>query len=293
MRIFRLRQHRGALISGIVLASILCLCVLAPLLAPYDPAAQDVSALLQGPSAHHWFGTDQFGRDMLSRVLYGGRPTFLIGGLTVALATAIGVPIGVFAGYFGARVDTVLMRTSEIGLVLPPLVLAIAVVSTLGVGARNVIIALGIVFSPMLARVARAATLVQRRSAYIDAAVVGGEGHLRVMTAQLLPNALAPIMVQALLTFGYAVLAEASLSFLGLGTQEPLPSWGRMLADGTDFIQTAPWLVIFPGLAIMVTLLAVNIFGDGLRDLWDPTYQSQRPSRVRIEESSEEVSNAA
>ena len=288
-----LHRYRRALISGAILLLIVVVCVWAPLLAPYNPITQNAAQSLQSPNARHWFGTDEFGRDLLSRILYGGRPTILIGVSTVALAAVIGIPIGLIAGYFGSRVDAVLMRISEIGLVLPPLVLAVAVVGALGVSARNVVIALGIVFAPMLARVARAATLVQRRNPYIDAAIVGGEGNLRVIASQLLPNALAPIMVQALLTFGYAVLAEASLSFLGLGTQPPLPSWGRMLSDGTDLIQTSPWLVIFPGLAIMVTVLALNIFGDGLRDAWDPTYQGAAASRLRTEEPSEEVSRAA
>jgi peptide/nickel transport system permease protein len=226
---------------------------------------------MRGPGSAHWLGTDQFGRDMFSRILYGGRPTLAIGGLTVLITLLVGVPIGVVAGYYGGRVDTILMRIAEFGLVLPPLVLAIAIVGALGVGSRNVVIALGVVFSPMLARVARAATLAQRSNLYVDAAVVGGEGDLRIMAQQVLPNIVAPIGVQALLTFAFAILAEASLSFLGLGTQPPLPSWGRMLSDGTEFILTAPWLVIFPGLAIMVTVLALNILGDGLRDVWDPT----------------------
>jgi peptide/nickel transport system permease protein len=292
MRAF-LRRYRRALISGTILLLIVVGCVCAALLAPYDPITQNAAQALQSPNGRHWFGTDEFGRDLLSRILFGGRPTILIGVSTVALAAVIGIPIGLLAGYFGSRADAVLMRTSEIGLVLPPLVLAVAVVGALGVSARNVVIALGIVFAPMLARVARAATLVQRRSPYIDAAIVGGEGNLRVITSQLLPNALAPIMVQALLTFGYAVLAEASLSFLGLGTQPPLPSWGRMLSDGTDLIQTAPWLVIFPGLAIMVTVLALNIFGDGLRDAWDPMYLASVASHRRAAAPSAEVSRAA
>lgn len=268
-----LRRYRRALISGCVLFLIVMVCVCAPLVVPYNPIEMSVTHSMQSPTALHWFGTDEFGRDLLSRILYGGRPTLAIGGLTVVIAAAIGIPIGLLAGYFGSRVDALLMRVSEIGLVLPPLVLAVAVVGALGLGSRNVVIALAIVFAPMLARVARAATLIQRRNPYVDAAIVGGESNLRVISEQVLPNALPPIMVQALLTFGYAVLAEASLSFLGLGTQPPLPSWGRMLSDGTDLIQIAPWLVIFPGLAIMVTVLALNIFGDALRDAWDPRYQ--------------------
>lgn len=283
-------RYRRTMVSGAVLLAVIVLCFLAPVIAPYNPVKEDVLHTLQSPNGQHWFGTDEFGRDLFSRVLYGGRPTIAIGLATVVLASIVGVPIGLVAGYFRGRVDPILMRISEIGMVLPPLVLAIAVVGALGISARNVVIALAIVFAPMLARVARAATLAQRKNSYIDAAVVGGEGGFRVIAAQLLPNALAPIMVQAILTFGYAVLAEASLSFLGLGTQPPLPSWGRMLSDGTDLIQTAPWLVIFPGLAIMVIVLALNIFGDGLRDVWDPTSAGASASRTRAAASTEGAS---
>lgn len=272
------RTYRQATAGGAVFLLICLACLLAPVIAPYNPVHQDIANALLPPGARHWFGTDNFGRDMLSRILYGGRPTLAIGGLTVLITLVLGVPVGLIAGYYGGRIDTILMRISEFGLVLPALVLAIAIVGLLGIGTRNVIIALGIVYTPMLARVARAAMLTQRASHYVEAADLGGEGDLRIIGQQLLPNVLGPIIVQALLTFAFAILAEASLSFLGLGTQPPLPSWGRMLADGTTLMITAPWLVIFPGLAIMLTLLSLNIFGDGLRDIWDPTFQSASPA---------------
>lgn len=277
--------YRQATVGGTVFIVICLLCVFAPVIAPYSPIHQDIGNALLAPSSQHWFGTDNFGRDMFSRVLYGGRPTLAIGALTVLITLVLGVPIGLAAGFYGGRIDTILMRISEFGLVLPALVLAIAIVGVLGTGSRNVIIALGIVYTPMLARVSRSAMLTQRSSHYVEAADVGGEGDLRIIAQQLLPNVLGPIIVQALLTFAFAVLAEASLSFLGLGTQPPLPSWGRMLADGTDLMPTAPWLVIFPGLAIMVTLLSLNVFGDGLRDIWDPTFQAASPPAGRREAS--------
>lgn len=266
-----LRRHRQATIGGALFLLVCAACVFAPLLAPYDPIAQNVASGLRGPSAAHWMGTDVYGRDIFSRVLYGGRPTLAIAGLTVLLALLIGLPIGVAASYYRGWPDLVLMRVAEFGFVLPPLVLAIAVVGALGISARNVVIALGIVFAPMFARVARAATLGQLSSPYVEAAVVGGESDVRVMAQQVLPNIAAPVLVQGLLTFAFAVLAEASLSFLGLGTQPPLPSWGRMLADGAGLIEYAPWLGLFPGLAIIVTVFTLNLFGDGLRDIWDAT----------------------
>jgi peptide/nickel transport system permease protein len=275
--------YRQATVGGAIFIVICLLCICAPLIAPYNPVHQDITNALLAPGAKHWLGTDNFGRDMFSRILYGGRPTLAIGGLTVLITLVLGIPIGLTAGYYGGRLDAILMRISEFGLVLPALVLAIAIVGVLGVGSRNVVIALGIVYTPMLARVARAAMLTQRSNHYVEAAVVGGEGDLRIITQQLLPNVLGPVTVQALLIFAFAILAEASLSFLGLGTQPPLPSWGRILADGTDFMPTAPWLVIFPGLAILLTLFSLNIFGDGLRDIWDPTFQAA--SRAGSEET--------
>jgi peptide/nickel transport system permease protein len=264
------RTNPRAGVGGGLVVLVCLLCGAAPLIPVPDPLKQDVSNGLQPPGATHLMGTDEFGRDVLARVLHGGRPTLGIAVATVALSLVIGLPTGVLAGYYAGRVDLLLMRVVEFGFVLPPLVLAIAVVAALGTGAANVVLALGIVFAPIQARVARAATLSRRREPFVEAAVVLGERDRSILLFQILPNIAAPVLVQTLLAFAYAVLAEASLSFLGLGTQPPLPSWGRMLTDAVGLVQLAPWTALFPGLFIVVTVFSLNLFGDGLRDIWDP-----------------------
>ncbi|HEX3361145.1 MAG TPA: ABC transporter permease [Solirubrobacterales bacterium] len=244
--------------------------IAAPLIAPYSPKEIDVSAILQAPSSAHIFGTDEYGRDMFSRVLYGGRPTLLVASATVLASLLVGVPIGIFAGFYGGRRDLVVMRVVEFGFSLPALILAITVVAFLGGGLGNVIIALTIVYAPLLARVARAATLSVSRQPFVLAARAIGERNRTIMVKQIAPNIMSQVLVQAALVFAYAVLAEASLSFLGLGSHGPEASWGRMLKEALPLIEVAPWMGIFPGVFLALTLIGLNLMGDGLRDVLDP-----------------------
>ncbi len=263
------RSPRATVGLGIV-GVIALLAIFAPLIAPYGTSDQNIDQALQAPSASYLFGTDEFGHDVFSRVLYGGRPTLAIAGSTVVLAILIGVPFGLLAGYFGGWRDLGVMRVVEFGFSIPALVLAIAVIAFLGTGPRNVVIALTIVYAPLLARVARAATLSLRRRPFILAAEAVGERSSSIIARQVVPNIIGPVLVQATLVFAYAVLAEASLSFLGLGTQEPVPSWGRQLKEALPLADVAPWIGIFPGLFVALTVIGLNLLGDGLQDVLDP-----------------------
>lgn len=256
---------------GLALFALIALgAVAAPLIAPYSPKEMDYGAILQSPSSAHLFGTDEYGRDVFTRVLYGGRPTLLVASATVLASLLIGMPIGVIAGFYGGRRDLVIMRIVEFGFSLPALILAIAVVAFLGRGLGNVIIALTIVYAPLLARIARAATLGVSRRPFVLAARAIGERDRTIMTGQIAPNIMSQVLVQAALVFAYAVLAEASLSFLGLGTHGPEASWGRMLKEALPLIEVAPWMGLFPGLFLALTLVGLNLTADGLRDLLDP-----------------------
>jgi ABC-type dipeptide/oligopeptide/nickel transport system permease subunit len=263
------RSPRATIGLGLFLLIVIS-AVAAPLIAPYSPKQMDVSAILQAPSSAHIFGTDEYGRDLFSRVLYGGRPTLLVASATVLASLLVGVPIGIFAGFYGGRRDLVVMRVVEFGFSLPALILAITVVAFLGGGLGNVIIALTIVYAPLLARVARAATLSVSRQPFVLAARAIGERNRTIMATQIAPNIMSQVLVQAALVFAYAVLAEASLSFLGLGTHGPEASWGRMLKEALPLIEVAPWMGIFPGVFLALTLIGLNLMGDGLRDILDP-----------------------
>ena len=267
------RSPRATIGIGVVLV-IALLALLAPVLAPYGTTEQNIDESLLSPSPTHLFGTDEFGQDVFSRVLYGGRPTLLVAGATVVGALLIGVPLGLIAGFLGGTRDLVIMRVVEFGFSIPALVLAIAVIAFLGTGSGNVVVALTIVYAPLLARVARASTLSVRRQPFVLAAQAVGERAGSIMVRQVLPNIAAAVLVQAALVFAYAILAEASLSFLGLGTSEPNPSWGRMLKDALPLASAAPWMGIFPGLFIAVTVIGLNMTGDGLRDVLDPRARS-------------------
>jgi peptide/nickel transport system permease protein len=260
------RASDGLALVGLIVA----LAIVAPLIAPYGTTDQNVDAVLQSPSPSHVLGTDEFGQDLFSRVLFGGRPTLLVAGSTVLASLLIGVPLGLISGYLGGTRDLVIMRIVEFGFSIPALVLAIAIIAFLGPGAVNVVVALTIVYAPLLARVSRAATLSLRRRPFILAAVATGERTRSIMLRQVAPNIAPPVLVQGTLVFAYAILAEASLSFLGLGTQEPNPSWGRMLQEALPLADVAPWLGIFPGMFIAATVIGLNMVGDGLRDLLDP-----------------------
>lgn len=222
------------------------------------------------PSGTHLFGTDSYGRDILSRVLYGARVSLLVSFSSVTFSLLLGTMFGVLAGYYAGWVDEIIMRTMDILLAFPAVLLAISIIAILGRGTQNAIIAIGIVYTPIFARVARSSVLQVRQLDYVQAAIAVGASQIRVMTRHLIPNSLAPIIVETSVSLGFAILSEAALSFLGLGTQPPNPSLGIMLSDGRAFISSAPWLAVFPGMMIMLAVLGFNLLGDGLRDILDP-----------------------
>ncbi len=267
---FLARDPRAALALG-ALVLLLVVAVLAPWLAPYAPTTQNVSNMLAEPSAAHWLGTDDLGRDILSRLIYGAPATLYASFLAVSIAVVLGVPVGLVAGYFGGWLDDLISRTIDTLLSFPAIVLAIAVTSALGVGLTNGMIAVGIVFAPQLARLARARTLVVRSEIYVDAARCFGASTAHILWRHILPNAIQPVIVQVTLLLAAALLAEASLSFLGLGIQPPNPSWGAMLARAYQTMEVAPEQMYPPGLAILITALAFNALGESLRVALDPT----------------------
>jgi peptide/nickel transport system permease protein len=244
-------------------------------LAPYDPMAMDFTARFAPPSWAHPFGTDDFGRDVFSRVLYGAAVSFQVAFIAVGISGLAGVALGLTAGYRGGWVDEVIMRAMDVLFAFPAVLLAITVMAILGRGVENAMIAIAIVYAPIFARVTRGAVISVRDREFVLAARALGQSQLRIMLRHVLPNALGPIIVQTSLSLAFAILAEAALSFFGLGTQPPDPSWGRMLSEGRGFLQQAPWMGIFPGLAIMVSVLGFNTLGDGLRDVLDPRFRGR------------------
>lgn len=266
----RFLHNRGAVI-GLVLAVVLVLAaVLAPWLAPYPPDAQDLRSRLRPPSPEHWFGTDEFGRDVLSRVLFGARISLLTGLVPVATGLVIGTAIGLLAGFYRGWLDDVLMRAMDVLLAFPSLLLALAVVGTLGPGLVNAVIAVAIVSVPGYARLARSVVIAAREEEYVHAARALGAKDPRLLLRHVLPATVGPLTVQATLGIGFAILSMAGLSFLGLGVQPPTPSWGGILAEGREFLRTAPFMTNFAGLAILVTVVGFNLLGDGIRDVLDP-----------------------
>lgn len=260
----RFLQQRGATFGLALLLSLGVIAVAAPLVAPHDPLAVNKEGALQAPSGQFWFGTDELGRDILSRVLHASRLSLGLGLAAVLLAALIGVPLGLVAGYLMGWVDTVVMRAVDCMLAFPPVLLAMVVVAVLGPGSANVMLAVALASAPTFARLARAHTLAQKERDYVLAALALGASTPRILTRGILPNVLAPILVQISLSLGYAMLLEAALSFLGLGTQPPDASWGAMLNVGRGHMLRAPWYVIFPGLAITLTILAINAVTEGL-----------------------------
>ncbi len=263
-------RNRAAVAGLITLAMLVFVSLLAPLVAPYDPVAIRLAEKLQPPSRAHLLGTDYFGRDVLSRVLHGGRISLAVGVLVVTVAMAIGVPLALVAGFLGGRVDNLLMRLMDAFLTFPPLLLAVAIVGSLGPDIRNVMLALGIVNVPVFARLVRASALAVREDVFVTAARALGASPLRLVFSHILPNVVAPIVVQMSVTFSGAIIAEASLSFLGLGAQPPLASWGRDLSEARRYLEDGVWLLAAPTAAIMIGVLSVNFIGDGLRDATDP-----------------------
>jgi peptide/nickel transport system permease protein len=243
----------------------------AELIAPYSPTANDFAAMTEAPSWSHWLGTDQFGRDLLSRIIYGAR-TALIVGLSSALVGGLsGLVLGVASAYFGGRIDMAFQRVFDVMMAFPLIIMALAVVSIFGTGVHNVIIAITVPLIPRCARVVRSSALAIREVAYVDAARACGYSHARIILRHMVPNVMAPFLIMLTAFVGQAILAEASLSYLGLGVQEPVPAWGLMLQGGAEeYASTAPWIAIFPGVAIMLTVFGFSIFGDALRDALDP-----------------------
>ncbi|WDR07024.1 ABC transporter permease subunit [Devosia rhodophyticola] len=268
--------NRGAVIGLVVFILLVLVAIFAPLLAPYSPDEQFRDALLvppaweDGGSMSFLLGTDPVGRDMLSRLIHGSRYSLFIGLVVVTVALSVGVTLGVLAGYFGGWVDAVIMRLMDIILAFPSLLLALVLVAILGPGLFNAMLAIALVLQPHFARLARAAVMAEKSREYVTSAKVAGAGHIRLMLITILPNCVAPLIVQATLSFSNAILEAAALGFLGMGAQPPTPEWGTMLATAREFILRAPWVVTFPGLAILITVLAINLVGDGLRDALDP-----------------------
>lgn len=256
--------------GALLLLLIILAAVFAPWLAPYEPNKIVFSQKLLAPNWAHWMGTDEFGRDILSRVLYGARTSLIIGVSVTLIAMLIGIPIGLVSGYFGGRVDTLLMRLSDVFLAFPPLLLPIAITAALGSGLANAMLALAVSWFPWYARIMRGAVVRVRSETYIHAARSMGVSHVRILLRHVLPNATTPVIVQGSMDFGYTILAAASLSFIGLGAKPPMIEWGLMAAASRSQLLENPWTVLFPGVAIFVLVLAVNLVGDGLRDVLDP-----------------------
>jgi peptide/nickel transport system permease protein len=259
-----------AVFGGVVLIGVIGLALFAPWIAPYDPLATSWSLVRKAPSAAHWFGTDEVGRDLLSRIIWGARASLSAGVIAVAIAVGVGVPTGMVAGYVGGWTDSLISRLTDAMLAIPFLILAIALAAFLGPSLGNAMIAIGVTATPIFVRLARGQVLAARAEDYVEAARAVGNPPIRILLRHILPNILPPVMVQATLAVAAAIIAEASLSFLGLGQQPPAPSWGSMLNTAQRFLTQAPWMAIFPGLAIFLTVLAFNLFGDGLRDAMDP-----------------------
>jgi dipeptide transport system permease protein len=269
-------MNRGAVIGLVVFMLLVLIALFAPIVAPYMPQAQDKTAFLvppvwqKGGDPRYLLGTDPVGRDMLSRLIYGARYSLLIGAVVVSISLVGGITLGLLAGYFRGWVDVVIMRVMDLILSFPSLLLALVLVTILGPGLFNAMLAIALVLQPHFARLARGAVMAEKNREYVISARVAGAGHLRLMLITILPNCLGPLIVQATLSFSNAILEAAALGFLGLGAQPPTPEWGTMLATAREFILRAPWVVTFPGLAILVTVLAINLIGDGLRDALDP-----------------------
>ena len=266
----RFARNRLSCSGLIVVAAVVAAAASAPWIAPASPIKADFAAPLRAPGPQHLLGTDELGRDVLSRVIFGARASLEAGLISVGLAIAAGLPAGLAAGFYRGRLDELLMRLTDAMLSFPPLILALAVAAVLGPGLGKAMIAIAVVYTPYFMRIMRAQVLSEREREYVDAARALGAEDRRIIWRHLLPNSLAPIVVQGTLTVALAILMEATLSFLGLGTQPPTPSWGSMLNAAQQYLTQAPWLSFWPGAAIAVTVFAINVAGDGLREVWDP-----------------------
>lgn len=266
----KLLSNKAALLGIVVLVLVLIAATCSPLVSPYKPNQQQLRNNLQPPSSEHWAGTDKFGRDVLSRLIYGSRASLLVGALSVVVGLVIGVPLGLLAGYRGGAVDSLISRLLDVMLAFPATVLSIVVVAMVGTDLASLALAIGLALSPKFARVVRGETLLLKEQEHVLAARALGVSNFRILRVHILPHALPSMTVQATFSLVNAIMAEAALSFLGLGVQPPTPAWGNMVRDGLSFMTTAWWLPVFPGLCILVTVLAVNLIGDALRDATDP-----------------------
>lgn len=266
----RFLRHRLGLTGAAVVAVMLVAAAGAPLWHTQDPVGMEMSQALEPPTSQHWFGTDQFGRDIWSRVVYGARLSIIVGLASMLLATATGVPLGAAAGFIGGGLDALLMRCMDAILAFPALLLAIGLVAAFGPGTGSGIVAIGVVYVPVFARVTRGAVLLRRQEEYVEAARALGQTDAAILRKHVLPNCVAPVLVQATLGFASAIVIDAGLSFLGAGTPPPAPDWGTMLNEARQFMVAAPHVAVFPGLAISLAVLGFNLLGDGLRDVLDP-----------------------
>lgn len=266
----RVRRNSKAYLGLMIVLSVILVATVAPFVAPYEKNATDLTARTESPSAAHPFGTDELGRDVFSRVILGTRISLYVGILSILIALLAGMTIGVVAGYYGGWVDELLMRVMDAAMSFPPILLALAIMVVLGPQLSNVVIALGFVYTPYIARVGRSAALTERNQEYVESAIARGESHPYIVFREVLPNCMAPVFIQASINVAFAMLSEAALSFLGMGAQPPTPSWGLMIDAGRGFIETAPWMILAPGFAIAYTVIGFNLLGDGLRDVLDP-----------------------
>jgi peptide/nickel transport system permease protein len=266
----KLKANRGALVGLVIIAFFTALAIAAPILPIPNPIATSWSAIRKAPSSAHWFGTDDIGRDILSRMIWGARASLMAGIFSVAIAVIIGVPLGLISGYFGGWVDMIISRVTEAFLAMPFLITAIALAAFLGPSLTNAMIAIGLSAMPVFIRLTRGQVLAVKMEEYVEGARSIGLRHASIITRYILPNVIAPVLVQATLTIATAIIAEASLSFLGLGQQPPAPSWGSMLNVAKNFLSQAPWMAMWPGAAIFLVVIGFNLLGDGLRDALDP-----------------------
>lgn len=264
------RRNPKALLGLAIVSGLFVLAILAPEIAPYPVDETNIPIRSEPPSVAHVLGTDQLGRDVFSRVIMGTRISLYVGFTSVAIALILGTPIGIIAGYYKSLIDEGLMRVMDAFMSFPPILLALVIVAVLGPALNNVIYSVAIVYTPYFARVSRSASITTSNEAYVDTAVVRGESDIRIIFSEVLPNCMAPVLVQASINIAFAMLVEASLSFLGIGAQPPTPSWGLMINESRGFMSQAPWMIFFPGLAIAIAVIGFNMLGDGLRDVLDP-----------------------
>lgn len=266
----KFRRNQKAMIGLVIVVGLFLTAAFAPFIAPHDPETTDVENRELAPSAEHPMGTDDLGRDVFSRVLMGARISLYVGFVSIGMAMVAGTTIGVVAGYYQGLVDESLMRAMDAMMSFPPILLALTVIAVMGANLNNILIALAFVYTPFIARVARSAAISVRNEAFVEAAVARGESDGYIIFREVLPNCVGPLLVQGSINIAFTMLLEAGLSFLGLGAQPPTPSWGLMINDGWGFMQDAPWMVLFPALAISLAVVGFNLLGDGLRDVLDP-----------------------